>query len=278
MPIKFNSLLEQYGVSPDTVILLRHQDQSANRGRTPYEMWRDDRPAFELYQRIQSINSRPKFTRAKFWASFVVTHDGGTMFVGLYAATYNGLLTEDTPNPHNDGIALAEKHDCYALQIDQRFADLHGKLFIGWGDGKLAWVQRADNQNKEIVELRPEFKEPEFPGFLNFIESLSIIDALPTAWIAMLKQARGVYLLTCPKTKEQYVGKASGFEGFWNRWGQYASNNHGGNIALKSREYSDYQVSILEVAGSASTEEGILAMESRWKQKLQSREMGLNKN
>jgi len=87
-----------------------------------------------------------------------------------------------------------------------------------------------------------------------------------------------VYLLTCPRTKEQYVGKASGAEGFWSRWRQYVTNDHGGNIALKSREYSDYHVSVLEVAGSAATAEDVLAMESRWKKKLKSQEMGLNRN
>ncbi|WP_280514504.1 hypothetical protein [Chthonobacter albigriseus] len=41
---------------------------------------------------------------------------------------------------------------------------------------------------------------------------------------------------------------------------------------------SDYQVSILEAAGSVATVDDILAMEVRWKLKLQSREMGLNRN
>jgi hypothetical protein len=41
---------------------------------------------------------------------------------------------------------------------------------------------------------------------------------------------------------------------------------------------SDYQVSILEVAGTAATEQDILKMEVLWKSKLQSREMGLNRN
>jgi hypothetical protein len=59
---------------------------------------------------------------------------------------------------------------------------------------------------------------------------------------------------------------------------EYVRTGHGGNVALKSREYSDYQVSILEVAGSASNVDDILDMESRWKKKLQSRDMGLNKN
>jgi len=45
MPIMFNSLLTQNALDPANVVLLRHQDQRAARGRTPYELWRDDRPA-----------------------------------------------------------------------------------------------------------------------------------------------------------------------------------------------------------------------------------------
>lgn len=54
--------------------------------------------------------------------------------------------------------------------------------------------------------------------------------------------------------------------------------DNGGNVALKSREPSDYQISILEVAGTSATHEDILAMEGRWQHKLQSNEMGLNRN
>lgn len=45
-----------------------------------------------------------------------------------------------------------------------------------------------------------------------------------------------------------------------------------------SRDPSDYQVTILEVAGSLDSDAEILALESRWKGKLQSRAMGLNAN
>jgi hypothetical protein len=278
MPILFNSLLAQHGIAPAAVILLRHQDKRASPGRTPYELWRDNRPAFEVYQSCQSFKNRSKLSRAPNWASFVATPDGATMFVGMYAAKYKGLLAKDTPQPHRDKIDLAGSCDAYNLQVDERLADLEGKVFIDWGGGTRAWVQRADNQNKPIIELRPEFKEPDFPGFLNFMEPLSKVAGLPKTWIANLKQATGIYLLTCPKTKEQYVGSASGGEGFWHRWMEYVMTGHGGNIALKSREYSDYQVSVLEVAGSSSNIDDIRDMESRWKMKLQSREMGLNRN
>lgn len=71
---------------------------------------------------------------------------------------------------------------------------------------------------------------------------------------------------------------ADGHDGFWGRWLQYAQAAHGGNVALKSRDPSNYQVSILEVAGTAASTEDILQMEFRWKDKLQCREMGLNRN
>ena len=82
----------------------------------------------------------------------------------------------------------------------------------------LARVQRADRQNKAIIELRPEFKEPEFPGFLHLIAPLSQVAAFPESWIEILKHATGVYLLTCPRTKEQYVGSAYGTEEICSRW------------------------------------------------------------
>jgi hypothetical protein len=200
------------------------------------------------------------------------------VFVGLYAAKFGGPLTEDRPRLYADGVDRAGSCDSYELRRDDRMGEFEGKLFIAWGDGERSWVQRAERQNKAIVELRPEFKEPEFPGYLNLIAPLSKVMTFPKGWIDVLKNATGVYLLTCPRTKEQYAGSAYGSQGFWHRWMDYAMTGHGGNVALKSREPSDYQVSILEVAGSSLQIEDILAMETRWKHKLQSGEMGLNRN
>ena len=180
--------------------------------------------------------------------------------------------------PHNDGVVKAGNHDAYNLTLDERFSDLDGRLYVDWGPGMRSWVQRADRQNKCLTELRTEFKEPEFPGFLNFVESLSRLDRLPKAWVAAFRSCRGIYLLTCPKTKEQYVGSATGDSGFWGRWQFYIQTGHGGNVALKTRDASNYQVSILEVAGTSATTDDILRKEALWKEKLQSREMGLNRN
>jgi len=133
MPIMLNSLLTQIELEPANVILLRNQDKRAAPGRTPYELWRDNRPAFERYQSTQNIRNRQKLSRASVWASFVGTFDGATMFVGMYATKYTGLLAEDTPWPHADGIDLAGSCDVYDLRHDGRLADLEG--FVEWGEG-----------------------------------------------------------------------------------------------------------------------------------------------
>jgi len=52
----------------------------------------------------------------------------------------------------------------------------------------------------------------------------------------------------------------------------------GETSGLRAATQATYQVSILEVAGSSATSDEIVAMESLWKQKLQSREMGINRN
>lgn len=277
MPLTFNMILSEAGISPKEVRLLRHKDQRAKKGRTIYELWRDDRKKFELYQSIHGIDKRTKLA-TKYWASFVGTPDDRTLFTGLYKVKYMGLLKKDTRMPHADEVLKSGSYDKYRLKLVEEFANLDGRLFIEWGPGKRAWIQYPDRQDKPIVELRTEFKEPDFPGFLNFIKPLSQLDSLPLTWSTALKSCHGVYLLTCPKTKEQYVGMADGHDGFWGRWQDYMQSGHGGNVGLKSRDPSDYQVSILEVAGTSATPADIHQMESQWKEKLQSREMGLNKN
>ena len=277
MPIMFNTILHQEGLDLNTIRLVKHKDMRAKRGTTPYELWRDNRPQFEVYQSTQSFSNRSKLN-APFWAVFVVNFSNETLFAGLYSAHYKGVLEKDILRPHMDGVDKAGTCDFYDLRLNDILSDLTGRLVIDWGPGVLAWVQYAARNDKPILELRTEFTEPDFPGFLNFIEPLSRLDNLPKSWLASLKSSRGIYLLTCPKTKEQYVGSASGENGFWGRWQSYINTGDGENKGLKSRDPSDYQVSILEVAGTSASPEDIQRMEGLWQTKLQSLEMGLNRN
>jgi hypothetical protein len=278
MSIQLNGILRENGLDPKDVRLVRHKDQRSSPGRSPYELWRDDPEGFHDYQSSQRISNRKKFS-APFWAVFVADAFDDTVFVGLFAASYRGLLEQDRPKPHVIGeIDAAGSCDIYDLELDSRLKQLIGRLVIDWGAGERAWVQYADRQDKEILELRARESERPFPGFINFIEPLSRIGKLPAGWIEVLRSARGVYILSCPRTKEQYIGSAGGVDGFWGRWMQYFKTGHGGNEGLKSRDPSDYQVAILEIAGTPTDHDAILSMEGRWQRKLRSKEMGLNRN
>jgi hypothetical protein len=277
MPIMFNTLLLDAGFNLAEVRLLRHKDPRAAKGRTPYELWRDERQQFDLYQSIQSLRNEGRL-RATYWASFVGTPGNETLFVGIFGVKSKKLLEQDIPKPQMEGADEAGRFHIYELTPEPRLGDLVGRLLIDWGRGAKAWIQRADKMDKPVTELRVGFTEPEFPGFLNFIDSLSRLNKLPKSWVTVLQSSKGIYLLTCPQTREQYVGSATGDGGFWSRWQEYVQSGHGGGVALKSRDPSDYQVTILEVAGTASTRDDILRMEARWKAKLRSREMGLNRN
>jgi hypothetical protein len=103
MPIMLNTILCEAGLPLPDVRLIRHKDKRAKRGCTPYELWRDDRPQFELYQSTQSVPNRNKLSAA-YWAVCVVNRSGEAMFAGLYGVKHRGLLEQDTPMPHTDGI------------------------------------------------------------------------------------------------------------------------------------------------------------------------------
>lgn len=201
-----------------------------------------------------------------------------TLFVGLYSAQLVGPLPEDRPHPIHGGVEAAGASNLYQLEPRPELAEYAGRLWIDWGKGYRAWIQRGDRVPKPIVELKRIFAEEPFPGFPALVLNLSDIETIPASWSVALSSTRGIYLLTCPRTREQYVGLASGADGFLGRWKEYFASGHGGNVGLKSRDPSDYRVSILETVGTGATQAELFILEARWKSKLLSREMGLNRN
>lgn len=282
--LSFTKLISEAGLEPKDVVLIRHQKKVTGRP-TSYGLWAHNKPKFELFQSTQSPKNRKLFSRP-FWASFVVPPDGSTLFVGIYAATLKGSVGVDVIDPITGLKPGADKqdptasvvYDLYETNLTDTLSEYRARLKIDWGKGYISWKQGLDSSDKKIVALAEREIEDEFPGFLRMVMPLSDLANVPYSWKAALASVGGIYLLTCPRTKQQYIGQAWGAEGFWGRWESYITTGHGGNLGLKSADPSDYQVSILEVCGSATTRLEVDALESLWKRKLQSREMGLNKN
>lgn len=255
--------------------LVRHQDSRSPRGSSPYSLWRNRREAFEAYQRIQR---RDVFDTPGVLASFVVPGGGETLFAGIYRVLAVAPNASSETCPLNGTLFDAGTVNAYEIEALDDLQPYAGLLTIEWGEGTRSWVQRAQNQNKPVLEIRRRREDPPFPGFSHFRTKSNDLDLLPVTWSAILSATGGVYLLVSEVTGEQYVGSATGEEGFWSRWSAYAQDGHAGNVLLRQRGKPPYNISILETAPSYASRQDVIAAEQRWKERLGSRAFGLNGN
>lgn len=275
MVLSLNALLRAACLPIETTILLRHGDGRAKDTLYRAAMAMDQR--FEDYQRRQvSPNVIASFDTATHLVSFVVDHAGDTVFAGAWHM--QGKSNEALPDPFVAPDPDEPPASIYRTKRVDLLDDLRGRLVIDWGKAFLKWCQRA-TQTKPILEIRRQIAEPPFPGYLQFRHRLAELETLPSSWLAALQATGGVYLLAHRQRAQFYVGSATGTDGFLGRWRCYR-NGHAGNVGMQdiAGTVDDYDVSILETAGSGLGEQEVIRLEGCWKEKLGSRERGLNRN
>ncbi|WP_195821702.1 GIY-YIG nuclease family protein [Roseobacter sp. MH60115] len=276
----FNDFLRKLDMNPAQIRLLRHDQRGAAAWR------RGGALAFGCFASFQTRENSP------YRGTDVVCHflpapslpdgDATALFLGTTRITDRwdwdevrmpALLDPDVIQTEF-GRQNLEAFDLEWLEAGQEYAE---RILIRWGTGTRAWSQWANKQPKEILELRLHAKEPAFPGFSEIRARISDIPTFPQSWIGALESVRGIYLLVTDQG-EQYVGSASGADGFMGRWRSYLANGHGGNVLLREGRHRDYTVSVLEIASPDMATADIIARETFWKQKLGARAHGLNAN
>lgn len=264
MTLKFNTLLNEHGIDPENVQLVRHKDRGPT-GITPYSLLRVKPDQFEAYQ---SMQGREVFRRS-YIASFVVmpapTYE--TLFAGVYRVAKPHLNLQQVTCPVRGKRFDPGQVQIYRLLPEEKLRELSQRLTINWGDGYRSWVQHAARQNKDVLELRRSQAEPEFPGFDRFFCRLHELNTIWDSWKIALSTQRGIYLLSFDDG-QQYIGSATGSAGFWQRWNDYLANGHGGNAALKNRDAREAIVSILDTARLSDTQQAIVEREMLWQRKL----------
>ena len=143
MKLYFNTLLEQAGIDPADVRLLRHH-KVYQGGRTPYSLWRDDRPEFERYQSSQPVGRKAYFN-SPYWASFVVPPDGSTLFAGLYKISGYEPVAADWVDPlaRQTSAQIGKDLNIYRFERLSEFEPLAARLKVEWGGGARQWVQHT---------------------------------------------------------------------------------------------------------------------------------------
>jgi hypothetical protein len=278
----FTDLLNLRGIDPGSARLVRHNREI----QVEYVAGQD---YFRHAITYQPAGLDP-FRKAAIAFQFL---PGPLLSDGTHSALFVGAHFVVETWPYGDGSKRPSYHfehpRCYIPQPQDRayelreldeFADLVERLLIRWGQGPStrAWSQWAVSKPKEIVEVRRTADEPTFPGFSTFASSLEDLPLAPQSWRNILGSVRGVYLLVCPDTGNQYVGSAYGEDGFWGRWSAYVADGHGGNILLRARTRTNYAITILEIASPDMALSDIIRRETAWKIKLGARAHGLNAN
>ncbi|MCF6285805.1 MAG: GIY-YIG nuclease family protein [Candidatus Hydrogenedentes bacterium] len=169
---------------------------------------------------------------------------------------------------------------------------LTGKAIVGFNrPGRASYLRDKKYADQLLVIAIREQRMTigNFPGFNGVLLSHRMLKTLVResnqSWQTVLSNVSGIYLITDTATGKHYVGSAYGGEGIWQRWTAYAKTGHGGNKGLRDllraegKEHSQFfQFSLLEICDLNSSDDYVITRETHWKNVLQSRKFGLNKN
>ena len=158
-----------------------------------------------------------------------------------------------------------------------------------------AYCQKYNNVMKNnkpgIYTILPESSLGGFIGYKNVKltqpQLQEIIKNKATEWKRALSNVKGVYVITDVETGKLYIGAAYGKDGIWGRWKGYANvkNLTNGNKDFKKIKDLDenyiiknFRYTILEIFDFKTNKEEVLEREEFWKEVLDTRKHGMNKN
>jgi hypothetical protein len=167
----------------------------------------------------------------------------------------------------------------FDLQPTPVCQDWKGKLVLDWPGGERSWCRWADRNAFPIQAILEEsILVPRMPTWEKLVLSWDKLKILPNSWKPILSQWRGIYLIFDISDARGYVGSAYGTENLLSRWSEYAVSGHGGNKQLHDRDPQNFRFSILQLVAQDMPADAVIALEGTWKDRLHTREFGLNEN
>lgn len=283
-------LLELAGLTPSQVLVVRHVpiEKSLKRVLPWLVVERPD--LFLAYQRIQWRTLEKAMTRGSYVASFVGQEPVTATFAGIYrigeweTLDYEGYR-QFPGNRELEALGMTGRSpdmpDCLAFELEklEHYADWIGRLVITWPKPYQQWWRWAARGDFSVAAITSESRFiREMPDWRELILSWVELEALPSGWASVLAQWRGIYFIYDTRRQAGYVGCAYGQDNILGRWREYARTRHGGNRELRNSDPADLRFSILQRTSPDLEAREIIALETSWKERLHTREFGLNRN
>ncbi|MBY5987572.1 GIY-YIG nuclease family protein [Roseovarius atlanticus] len=291
--LTFNDILDWSDIDVAGVSLMLHNTTAQPlRSMLPY-LAHERRDLFEPYMRLHSDQAGAALKNRPNVAVFIPIREGCFLFEGLYAvsgwhmrptreiyadpayqeiaATFGDPATDPETN-----IARRDQQEVFQLRLEDSMQSLRGRIIVGSPGGR-NYVRIAANTPLEIVAISDSHQlvAPP-PGWREFLVTGAFLRALPTAWADLLRQWRGIYLITDQADGARYVGSAYGNDNLLGRWQTHVRRERGVTAELRHRDPLNFQFSILERVSPDAPVEEVTSLEQNWMRRLDTKQHGLN--
>lgn len=269
MSLTFGSIMHSAGIDPDDALVIRHayvpehEDGAAGINADSSDV------DILHYTREQPASTRQFPTvPPRTWVVFIPEGGGRARLWSVL---------ENQGETSNDGYLR-----WFDLHESEQLADLRKRLVIEWRSPRKWHIKATTAAGYSVMEIADSQPE-QFPGFDWLVLDYAQLQAVMRehryeAWRTALASVSGIYLITDMRNGRHYVGKADGAERIRKRWSDYAANGHGGNIELRNADPKTFQFSLLRVFDPATPSREIDEAESHFKNALDTRKHGLNRN
>ena len=274
------------------VLVIRHVPIEGSLRRVLPWLAADEPDVFNAYQQSQNAKVEKRLAQAAYVASFIGHEPGEAVFVGLYKMGGHRPIThtEFWQKPaiqelKRMGMKFCDEDEFrspqlwFDLQLTDSYADWKGKLIVGWPPPEIVWARWAERNEIPVKAILEESKLVKaMPNWKEISLDWEQVKHLPRSWVGALSQWRGVYFILDGADGKGYVGSACGEKNLYGRWLNYADSGDGGNKLLRDRSPDRFRFSILELVAPAETKDEVVRREGNWKDRLHTREFGLNGN
>jgi len=287
--MELQDLLKPSNLDLHKTLVLRHVPMEPNIRRILPWLVVQRPDLFNAFQQIQNQKVEKQMLKAEHVVSFFGHETNRAVFLGLYRVRDRKSISSSSLNK------LAEQKELVSLGMkpaDSRpdfvkfdlvetdiLSKWKGKLIIDWPPPGIAWSRWAD-ANKFYVDaiLEESMLEGKMPDWRELILTWEELQVIPKKLQTKLAEWRGIYFILDEKSGKGYVGSAYGLENIHGRWVNYKKTGHGNNKLLLNCNPSDLRFSILERVSPDMDPKEIISRENSWKERLHTREFGLNIN
>lgn len=270
MALTLGPLLIDAGIDPAQTLVIRHSfvREHEDTGSQGIHADSTDQEILEYTRHQWSDPRKFPLVPPRLWVVFI--REGGDR-ARLWS------VVECRGETDNDGVRRA-----FDMVASEHMADLRNRLVVGWRSPR-AWRLNGPTAAAYPVLEVADVQPVPFPGFDRLVLSHPQLQAVMrehryASWRTALSSVVGIYLITDTHDGRQYVGKADGDESIRQRWSIYATNGHGGNVELRGLDPTSFRFSLLRVFDPATPTRDINAAEGHFKEALDTRRHGLNRN